>query len=132
MKRIVLAMVLAVSMIGCAARQIHPGAANSFDSTTYDALIVTHSVIETTKTDLANNAFSITLAPKIKAALNDLIKAYDIADTVYQNYHMAAMAGTATPAQATAVSDAIQNVNNATGALTASKIQTMNIGKVAQ
>jgi hypothetical protein len=119
MKRMFLVMVLVLS--GCAAQQIHPGAANSFDSSSYDALIVTHSVIESTKTDLANNAFTPTLAPKIKTALNDLIKAYDIADTVYQNYHTAAMAGTATPQQAVAVSDAVQSINNSTSALAAAK-----------
>lgn len=123
MKRLYLSPVLAfvLAIAGCAAQQIHPGAANSFDSSTYDALIVTHSVIETTKVDLASNAFTPTLAPKIKTALNDLIKAYDVADTVYQAYHTAAMAGTATPAQATAVSNAVQSVNNSTSALSAAK-----------
>jgi hypothetical protein len=122
MKKLLLAVSLSAALLtGCAARQIHPGAANSFDSQVYDALIVSHSVIETCKADLANGVFSPTLAPKIKTALNDLIKAYDVADTVYQAYHTAAMAGTATTAQATAVSDAIQNVNNSTSALAAAK-----------
>lgn len=106
---------------GCAARPIHPGAANPFDSTSYDTLIVTHSVIESTKADLAANKFSATLAPKVKDALNYLIQAYDVADTAYLSYHAAAIAGTATAADQAALQAKISNVSSATVALTAAK-----------
>jgi hypothetical protein len=109
-------------LLGCAAGQIHPGAANTFDSSTYDVLIVTQSVINTTKADLAANSFPASIAPKVKTAVNALSTAYDTALNVYVTYHNAAIAGTATPAQATAVTTAVQNVNMATTALNAAKV----------
>lgn len=121
MKNILAIAFLAVTLSGCAARPIHPGAANSFDSASYDALIVAHSVIETTKTDLANNAFTASIAPNVKSALNGLIQAYNVADTAYQAYHNAALAGNATPAQQSAVTDGLNQVNSATNLLTLSK-----------
>ena len=123
MKRYIATLALSAVLFiaGCAAQQIHPGAANSFDSSTYDALIVTQSVINTTKADLAVNSFPASIAPKVKSAVNALSTTYDIALATYMTYHNAAIAGTATTAQATAVSDAVQNVNNATTALTAAK-----------
>src|SRR5271156_3502939 len=94
MKRLAtLALVLALT--GCAAHVVHPGSANKFDSDAYDSVLVTHSVIETTKTDLANNAFPASIAGNVKTALNDLITGYNAADAAYQAYHNAALAGTA-------------------------------------
>jgi hypothetical protein len=115
------ALVLALVLAGCAAHVTHPGAANKFDSDSYDAVLVAHSVIETTKTDLANNAFPASIAGNVKTALNDLIKAYDTADAAYIAYHNAALAGTATPAQSTAVTNALTDVNTKTSALTSAK-----------
>jgi hypothetical protein len=112
---------LVLVLAGCAAQKIHPGSPNAFDSGAYDSLIVAHSVIETTKTDLANNAFPASIAPQVKTALNNLVTAYNAADTSYQTYHTAALAGTATTAQQTAVSNALNSVNSATAALTAAK-----------
>lgn len=120
MKRLRLLVPLLL-LVSCAASQIHPGSPNAFDSASYDTLIATHSIIETTKTDLANNAFPVSIAPNVKAALNTLIQAYNAADTAYQSYHSAALTGTATAAQQTSVSAAIANVNAATTALTNAK-----------
>lgn len=108
-------------LVGCAARPIHPGAANSFDSNSYDAVLVAHSVIESTKADLANNAFPASIAGQVKTALNDLIKGYNIADASYQTYHQAALAGTATAAQSGAVSSALTDLQTKSAALTAAK-----------
>jgi hypothetical protein len=116
-------LVATLLLVSCAATHpIHPGAANSFDSTAYDAVLVAHSVIETTKTDLANNTFPASIAGQVKTALNDLIKAYDIADTSYQTYHTAAIAGKATTAQSTAVSSALTDLQAKSTALTAAKV----------
>lgn len=119
--RIFSALILAAVLSGCAARQMHPGAANTFDSSAYDTVLVAHSVIESTKTDLANNAFPASIAGNIKTALNDLIKGYNVADTSYQTYHNAALAGKATPAQQTALSNALNDLSTQTAALTAAK-----------
>jgi hypothetical protein len=119
MKRLRLIAVLILA--GCAARPIHPGAANKFDSDSYDAVLVAHSVIETTKTDLANGAFPASIAGTVKTALNALIASYDLADQAYIAYHNAALAGTATTAQSTAVTNALNDVNAKTSALTSAK-----------
>jgi hypothetical protein len=116
-----IALLIPLMLAGCAARPIHPGAANSYDSNAYDALIVAHSVIETTKTDLANNAFPASIAGNVKTALNDLIRGYDVAQTAYTAYHASAVVGTATPAQSTALTNALNDVNSKTAALTAAK-----------
>lgn len=121
MKRLLAVCVLSAALVGCAARPIHPGAANSFDSHSYDALIVTHSVIESTKADIAANSIPVTLAPNVKKALNDLINGYNIADSAYLIYHAAALAGNATSAQGTALTQALSNVNSQTATLAAAK-----------
>jgi hypothetical protein len=123
MKRFMGLLVL-LALTGCAAHVIHPGSANQFDSDSYDAVLVAHSVIETTKTDLANNAFPASIATNIKAALNDLIKSYDIADTAYLAYHSAALAGTATSAQTTTLTNALTDIQTKTAALTSAKAVT--------
>lgn len=120
MRRLLPVLVL-FALAGCAAHIIHPGAANKFDSDSYDAVLVAHSVIETTKTDLANNAFPASIAGSVKAALNGLISSYDAADKLYIVYHNAAMAGTATPAQSTALTNSLADVNAKTAALTSAK-----------
>lgn len=121
MRTIPATLALAVLLAGCAAHAVHPGAANKFDSDSYDAVLVTHNLIETTKTDLANNAFPAAIAGNVKTALNDLIKAYDIADTAYTTYHAAALAGTATSAQQSALTNDLAALNTQTAALTAAK-----------
>jgi hypothetical protein len=119
--KILAALVLAVALGGCAARAVHPGSANAFDSNSYDAVLVAHSVIETTKTDLANGAFPASIAGNVKTALNGLIAAYDIAQKALTDYHNAALAGTATSAQSTALTNALTDVNAKTQALTSAK-----------
>src|SRR5271156_6431527 len=117
---LVLPLVLFFS--GCAARPIHPGAANSFDSNAYDALLVTDSVIQSTKADLTNNVFSATVSASVKTALNNLITAYDVADVAYVAYHSAALsAAGATAAQQTAVTTSLNSVSTSTTALVTAK-----------
>jgi outer membrane murein-binding lipoprotein Lpp len=114
-------LVLALLLAGCAARPLHPGAANKYDSDSYDAVLVAHSVIETTKTDLANNAFPASIAPNVKAALNALIVSYDVAQKAYVIYHNAALAGTATSAQSNELTSDLSDMNAKTAALTSAK-----------
>lgn len=121
MRTIPATLALAVLLAGCAARPIHPGAANSFDSTTYDSLITAKSVIDSTKTDLANNAFPANVAPVVKTAVNGLITAYDALGTSYKAYHAAALAGSATQAQTDDVNAKLSQVGTATQALTSAK-----------
>jgi hypothetical protein len=119
--RAILTLALAISLASCAAHVIHPGAANQYDSDSYDAVLVAHSVIETTKTDLANGAFPASIAGNVKIALNDLITAYDVAQKAYVIYHNAALAGTATAAQSNALTADLTVINTKTSALTSAK-----------
>ncbi len=121
-RRAVSTLALAVLFLaGCAAHAIHPGAANKFDSDSYDAVLVTHNLIETTKTDLTNNAFPASIAGNVKDAVNKLIAGYNVADTAYKTYHAAALAGNATAAQQTALQNALTDLNSQTAALTSAK-----------
>jgi len=131
-------LLAALLIIGCSAHPIHPGTANAFDSNAYDVLSITDNVIQSTKTALAANQFPASISGNVKAALNDLIRAYDGADLAYcgqpiaggavgtlqcapGSYHAAAMAGTATAAQSTAITNAINQVTAATTALNTAK-----------
>jgi hypothetical protein len=138
MKKVLVAVLL---MAGCAAHVQHPGTANAFDSDTYDALLVAHSVIESTKSDISAGSFPASILPQVKTALNGMIDAYDALDVAYCNpqagtlpstgaaslqcaagsYHAAAMAGTATTAQSAQLQSQVNNLNSATSALAAAK-----------
>lgn len=134
-------LLAAILLVGCAAHVQHPGTANAFDSDVYDSLLVAHSVIESTKSDIGAGQFPATILPQVKAALNGLITAYDALDVAYCNpqsgtlpssgatslqcapgsYHAAAMAGTATPAQSAQIQTQVSNLNSATSTLAAAK-----------
>jgi len=101
MKLAVLA--LAVMLSGCAARPIHPGAANKLDSNAYDATLLYHDAIESAKADVAAGSFPANAKP----ILNRLIDAYNVLDGAYKTYHAAALNGTDTAAMQQAVSDGI-------------------------
>lgn len=101
---IAMSMTLAVGVVltatGCAsltssqtgAVAPHPGAINTLDSQAFDTLVTAKSVIDGTKTDLNNGVWSATIAGKVKAALNnEVIPAYNVADTSYKLYHTAAV-----------------------------------------
>lgn len=84
MKRLnVLILGLALSLSGCANYLVHQGAVDTIDSQTYDALLVAKSTIDSTRDQLASGA----LPPSIKPALNDAIKAYDVAQIAWHAYH---------------------------------------------
>lgn len=121
MKRLAVFALSLALLAGCAARVTHPGAVNQFDSNAYDVVLITHGVIEDTKTDLAANAFPASIAGNVKTALNDLIKAYNVADTSYKAYHNAAVAGNPTAAQIADVQGALQDITTKTTALAAAK-----------
>jgi hypothetical protein len=121
MKLAVLALAVMLSG-GCAAKQpIHPNAANKFDSLSYDSLTVAKSIIDSTRADLAANAFPPSISGNVKTALNDLIRAYDAAYPLYGQYHQAAYNGVATTAQSDALTNAISNLNTKTTALAVAK-----------
>jgi hypothetical protein len=97
------------------------GSANQFDSDTYLTLVTADALIQSTKTQLANGAFPVNIAGNVKTALNDLITAYDVANTAWLAYHTSALAGQSTQAQINVVNGTINNVNVATVQLTSVK-----------
>jgi hypothetical protein len=126
MKKLLTSLVLglALSATGCGVFHAHapvPGAVNSFDSDTYLGLATAKGVIDQTKADLASNAFPASIADKVKSAVNDAVKTYNVADVTYQAYHNAAVQGTSTPAQQAAVTTAVNNLNTSIKAVTAAK-----------
>jgi hypothetical protein len=115
-------LLVAVMFYGCAARPIHPGAANTFDSGAYDSLLVAHSIIESTKTQLStSDGFPANIAPMVRTTLSYLIDSYNVAQKAYMVYHGAAMQGQATTAMSDNLSATLADVNAKTVALTAAK-----------
>jgi hypothetical protein len=94
---------LALSLIGCTKNyQVHPGAANAFDSKSYDALYVADQTIIEVKADLQAGTLPATSIP----LANQVIKAYDVARAAYLSYHDAAINGSdVTTLQATLQTD---------------------------
>ncbi len=98
-----------------------PGSASNFDSQSYLSLVTADNVIQSTKTALEAGQFPASIAGNVKTALNALIQSYDVANPIYKAYHAAALAGTATAAQQTAVTNAVNDVTTKTSALTSAK-----------
>lgn len=106
---------------GRSANATIPGAANSFDSSSYLVLVTTDSVIKNTKDALSVNAFPTSILGNVKTALNALIQAYNVCDLAYQEYHTAALVGQATAAQQAAVTTALDKMQAASANLSTVK-----------
>ena|ERR1700738_3468776 len=119
--RIVVALALCMVITACAAKKPVSGSANQFDSDTYLTLVTTDTLIQATKAQLATGAFPVNIAGNVKTALNDLIVAYDAANTAWLAYHTSALAGMATQAQINVVNGTINNVNVSTVTLVSVK-----------
>jgi hypothetical protein len=85
----------------CAKTAVHPGSANTFDSTTYDALVTIQGAIEQAK---------IGVTDANKPLLNKIIAGYNAAESAYTTYHQAALAGNATAAQQTALQNQVASI----------------------
>lgn len=130
MKRL-LPLALCIAMLGCshAAYQVHPGAggyvsgtptgAQLFDSQEYDALVATNSVNQSVEADYLANKFPTSAMPKIKAAVNASVEAYNTANSQWLTFDAALKAG-ASPSQA-ALASAIAAMQTALSQLTTAK-----------
>jgi len=88
------ALTLAVTMVitGCSQEKYtaHPGAINTFDSQAYDWCLVTKTIIDESKKDIADGIWAANISDAVKTVLNNgLIPAYNVMDTEYQAYHKA-------------------------------------------
>lgn len=92
--------------VSCANRQIHPGAIDSFDSTTYDVLMISQSVLDEAKVQLKAGK----LPESSRAVINRAGSAYDIARDAWLTYRASAPASRTT--QAEKVTTAITNLNS--------------------
>ncbi len=90
MKRLLIAFVLALSMIGCQKTVTAPvpGSINTFDATMYRALADAQAAINSFKADV--QAGKVTETPAVKTALNQVITDYNAANALYQAYHASA------------------------------------------
>lgn len=123
----VVVMLVAMSTVACnKAYVVHPGAANTFDSQTYDILVTAHAAIEQTKTEIANKSFTGATLRNVTIGLNALIDAYNPADTAYKAYHAAA---TANPP--TATQSQVNDLNAKTQSLPA-LVSNLNAAKVGR
>src|SRR5262245_39352821 len=86
-----LSLVLCVTLGigGCAARPIHPGAADKTDSAAFDILLVYDDAIKSAKADLAAG----TLPDAVKPVLNKFIDGYNVLRKATDAYHTAALNG---------------------------------------
>lgn len=99
-KPVVVAALLFLLALGCShSYVVHPGSINTFDSQTYDTLIVYHDAIESAKADLTSGQFPVAAKP----VLNRFIEAYNTLQGVWTVYHTS---GSANP-DATAVTAAL-------------------------
>jgi hypothetical protein len=115
-----ISLILILYIVGCASATYkpHPGAINLLDSQAFDVLVSTKAVIDQTKADLAGGTWSATIATKVKTVLNSgVIPAYNVLDTTYQAYHLAAVASD----PGTAVQSAMNNVSAQLSTLAAAK-----------
>lgn len=71
------------------AAQLHPGALDSFDSQTYDALLVTQAVLDQAKIEYAQGS----LPPSSKPVINKAGDAYNVARDVWLEYRAIKQAG---------------------------------------
>lgn len=98
--KILLAMVLALSLGGCAKHistapsAVCQGTANAFDCTTFQTLFTIQAAIEQAKIGVPDSK---------KALLNKVIDGYNAAEKSYMAYHALALAGTATAEQQAAL-----------------------------
>ncbi len=112
------ACLLAISLVGCAQQSrstiapIHTGAANAFDSATYDALVSAQAAIEQAKVGLPASQ---------KTLLNQVIGYYNSAEAAYELYHKLATAGTATPANQADVQGKVDALKTGVAKLGAAK-----------
>jgi hypothetical protein len=115
MKRIILAIVLAVSVVtvptGCLKNQVKapiPGATSNFDSSAYQTLRTAHDIAKSLSDQAAAGNFKP--SPTQKVAINQFIADLNVADTVYAAYHN----GAATQAQAQSAIDKVtaEQANN--------------------
>lgn len=98
-------LVLALLCAGCAtsAYQVHPGAGGYtsgpatqtqiFISQSYDTLSAADAVIIETRADFLANKFPAAAAPKVRAAFNVLVTAYDTAQQAWLAFNASASAG---------------------------------------
>jgi hypothetical protein len=76
--RYVALLLVVMTLAGCAAKTIHPGAVSQFDSQTYDTLLVAQDSIETAKKDV-----NLTSLPAGHAAINTAIMSYNTTMDTY-------------------------------------------------
>lgn len=92
--KILAVLALSAVLLGCQKTPIQrhpatatdPGSTTQLDADAYDALLVTDTLIKSTKTSLAAGSYG-TKSDSVKTILNATIKYYDIAQSAYVVEH---------------------------------------------
>lgn len=94
MKKSLVTLCLAFSLLGCAARStrpIHPGSLNQFESDAYDVMYGTKVLIDAAREQLINGTLTVKATP----VFNNLTAAYTLAKDALKAYDDAARKGSA-------------------------------------
>ncbi len=87
-----------------------PGAVNSFDQTSYATLMTAQATYNSL---LASYKANPTVLAALKAPMDDAATTINVAEVAWQTYHAAALAGTSTTAQQTAVTTSLTTAQSA-------------------
>lgn len=94
-KKLFVTLLLAVTLVSCTKTPIQrhpatttdPGSTTAIDADAYDALIVAHDAIESTKNDLTAGKYPPATASVITTVLRSVIDFYNSTDNAYRAYH---------------------------------------------
>ncbi len=90
MKKLLTVICLSVALTGCAHYVVHPGAANKFESVTYDTILTAKTLIDVSRDQFATGV----LPARLKPLMNDgVIPAYNTASTALKEYDAVVQAG---------------------------------------
>jgi hypothetical protein len=112
MKLFIMSVCLALSLTACHGYVIHPGAANQFESTTYDAISGAKTLIDVSRDQFASGVLPATLKP----AMNAIVTSYNIAAPALQEYDKAIHAGLPADQQLAKLNAAVAALNKAIAA----------------
>lgn len=115
MKKYALLLCLLLPLSGCPSSNaptppLAPGAVNSFDQTSYTALLTAQASYNSL---LASYRANPTVLASLKAPLDAAATSINLAEIAWQTYHAAAVAGAATAAQQTAVTTSLTSAQTA-------------------
>lgn len=100
------AILIIILLSGCIKQgspALHPGAANAFDSQSYDTIITLRAAVQ-------QASMEVTQFPQYKEQVNQAVTAFNTLQDAYKTYHTAALAGNSTTQQQQALTNGITSL----------------------